>query len=224
MEGVALLEGQPDGEVSLFQLPRALLWDHNAHFHPWLLRQVPQRCSRVLDVGCGTGALVRRLVERADFVDGLDVSAEMIDQASARTSATNVRWLRGDVLDAELHPEGYDAVTALSSLHHMPLRPGLTRLASLLRPGGVLAVIGLYREESAADFAMAAASSAANAAVGAYLATRGRAGKPHDEGMPVQDASATLTEISDAAREILPGALVRRRLFWRHSVLWRKPA
>ncbi|MEV0054492.1 class I SAM-dependent methyltransferase [Saccharopolyspora shandongensis] len=207
----------------MIQLPRALLWDHNAHFHPWLLRQVPQRCSRVLDVGCGTGALVRRLVERADFVDGLDVSAEMIHQASARTSATNVRWLRGDVLDADLHPEGYDAVTALSSLHHMPLRPGLTRLASLLRPGGVLAVIGLYREESAADFAMAAASFPANAAVGAYLATRGRAGKPHDEGMPVQDANATFAEIRNAAGEILPGAQVRRHLFWRHSLLWRKP-
>ncbi|TDD51482.1 class I SAM-dependent methyltransferase [Saccharopolyspora elongata] len=207
-------------------MPRALLWDHNAHYHPWLLRQVPQRCSRVLDVGCGTGALVRQLVERVEFVDGVDVSAEMIDQASARTSATNVRWLRGDVLDADLdlHPEGYDAVTALSSLHHMPLRPGLARLASLLRPGGVLAVIGLYREESAADFAMAAASFSANAAVGTYLATRGRAGKPHDEGMPVRDASATLTEISDAAREVLPGAQVRRRLFWRHSLLWRKPA
>ncbi|MEV0703459.1 class I SAM-dependent methyltransferase [Saccharopolyspora sp. NPDC050389] len=209
----------------MLQLPQALLWDHNAHYHPWLLRQVPQRCSRVLDVGCGTGALVRKLVDRADFVDAVDFSAEMIDQASARTSATNVRWLRGDVLDPDLdlHPEGYDAVTALSSLHHMQLRPALTRLASLVRPGGVLAVIGLYRSESAADFATRTVSFPANAAVGAYLAARGRAGKPHDDGMPVQDATIMLSEIRDAAREIIPGSQVRRRLFWRHSLLWRKP-
>jgi SAM-dependent methyltransferase len=209
----------------LLQLPEAWRWDHNAHYHPWFLRQVPERCARVLDVGCGTGALVRLLVHRADFVDAVDISAEMIDRASARTSATNVRWLRGDVLDPDLdlHPEGYDAVTLSSSLHHMPLRPALIRLASLLRPGGVLAVVGHYRAATAADYAMEAVTLPANAAVGAYLAARGWAGKPHDDGMPVKDPGSSLPEIRAAAAELLPGAQVRRRLFWRQSLLWRKP-
>jgi SAM-dependent methyltransferase len=208
----------------VLQLPRAWRWDHNAHYHPWFLRQLPERGARVLDVGCGTGALVRRLAERAEHVDAVDASADMIERASARTPATNVRWILGDVLDPELdlHSEGYDAVTALSSLHHMPLRPGIARLASLVRPGGVLAVVGHYRSATAADYAMEAVTLPANAVVGAYLAASGRAGKPHDDGMPIKNPTTPLNEIRAAATEILPGAQVRRRLFWRHSLLWRR--
>lgn len=67
----------------------------------------------------------------------------------ARTSwpqAANARWLNGDLLDPDLSlaPGGYDVVTALSSLHHLPLKPGLARLASLVRPGGVLRVFWRY--------------------------------------------------------------------------------
>ena len=32
-------------------------WDHNAYYHRLLLRQMPQPCRRVLDVGCGAGAV-----------------------------------------------------------------------------------------------------------------------------------------------------------------------
>jgi len=48
-----------------------------------------------------------------------------------------------DLLDPALplEHEGYDAVTAVSSLHHMPLQPALGRLAGLVRPGGVLALV-----------------------------------------------------------------------------------
>ncbi|RKT85338.1 Methyltransferase domain-containing protein [Saccharopolyspora antimicrobica] len=204
----------------MIQLPKALLWDHNAHYHSWLLRQLPPRSARVLDVGCGTGAFARELAERAEHVDAVDVSPEMIERASG-ASARNVSWLCGDVLDLSLDSSGYDAVTAISSLHHMPLRPALTRLADLLRPGGTLAVVGHYRKQTPTDFALDAVTLPANAAVGAYKAARGRAGKPHDEGMPVKDPANTLLEIRTAAAEILPGAVVQRRLFWRYTLLWR---
>ncbi|MER6991222.1 class I SAM-dependent methyltransferase [Saccharopolyspora hirsuta] len=209
----------------MIQLPKALWWDHNAHYHPWLLRQVPRRIARALDVGCGNGAFARQLAGRAEHVDAVDVSAEMIERASSAPNPTNVRWLCADLLDPELplDPEGYDAVTAISSVHHMPLRPALTKLAELVRPGGTLAVVGHYRKETAVDFAMDAVTLPANAAVGAYKAARGRAGKPNNEGMPIKDPMDTLAEIRAAAEDILPGAALQRRLFWRHTLLWRKP-
>ena len=33
-------------------------WNHNDHFHGWVLRNLPPRRRTALDVGCGTGALV----------------------------------------------------------------------------------------------------------------------------------------------------------------------
>lgn len=31
-------------------------WDHNSHYYSFLLAQLPRRCARALEIGCGTGA------------------------------------------------------------------------------------------------------------------------------------------------------------------------
>jgi SAM-dependent methyltransferase len=207
-------------------LPPALRWDHNAHYHRWLLGQLPAAPERVLEAGCGAGVLAARIAERAGRVDAVDRSPAMIAQARAlHPQAPRVRWLTGDLLDPglPLDPGGYDVVTALSSLHHLPLRPGLARLAGLLRPGGVLVIVGLYRNASAAEYAFEAFRQPANAVVGVVMAARGRAGKPHDAGMPVWPAEASWREITAAARDLVPGARLRRRFFWRYSLLWHRP-
>jgi SAM-dependent methyltransferase len=213
--------------VQLPQLPRSLLWDHNAHYHPWLMRRLPAGCERALDVGCGAGALARRLAARVGAVDAVDRSGVMIARARATAGGSNVRWLPGDVLDVSLPLEagGYDVVTAVSSLHHLPLRPALARLSALVRPGGVLAVVGCYRPAAAGDYLVDALAVPANVVVGAVLAARGRVGKPHDEDMPVKwPPDATLADIRDAAAELLPGARVRRLLFFRYGLEWTRPA
>jgi 2-polyprenyl-3-methyl-5-hydroxy-6-metoxy-1,4-benzoquinol methylase len=209
------------------RLPAALLWDHNAHYHRWLLCQLPHAAGSALDVGCGDGALAVRLAERVERVDAVDVSATMIERArEAHPAVSNVQWLQGDVLDPDLALEssGYGIVTSVSSLHHMPLEPALQRLARLTRPGGTLVIVGLYRQVTLSDHLLQALAYAANATVGAALALRGRAGKPHDEQMPVMVPSATLAEICSAARSALPGARLRRRLFWRYTLIWTRPA
>ncbi|HEX5404279.1 MAG TPA: class I SAM-dependent methyltransferase [Pseudonocardiaceae bacterium] len=204
------------------QLPRALWWDHNAYYHRWLLRQLPARVDSALDVGCGAGALASALAERADRVDGVDRSALMIERARRRTPRVN--WVHGDLLDdtLPLDQDGYGLVTAVSSMHHIPLRPALRRLAGLVRPGGVLAVIGLYRKATLADWAMEPVSLPANAGMGALLAARGMGGKAYTEGMPMLEPLDTLPEIKAAADEVVPGAVLRRRVFWRYSLLWRR--
>lgn len=217
--------------VWLPQLPRALWWDHNAYYHRWLLARLPARLESALDAGCGAGALAGRLAERVTNVDAVDVSPTMIRRAMMVFPA-RVNWLLGDLLDETLplDPGGYDLVVAVASLHHLPLRPalgrsaGLVRLAGLVRPGGMLAVIGLYRKATLVDVGMEVLALPANAAVGAWLAVRGRAGKANDIDMPIRPPSSTFAEIRAAAAEYAPGAVVRRRLFWRYTLLWRRPA
>jgi SAM-dependent methyltransferase len=256
------------------QLPAALSWDHNEHYHRWLLAQLPDNPERVFDAGCGSGTLAVLMAGRAEFVDAADRSADMIALARARwPAASNVRWLHGDILDPELPvaPAGYDTVTALSSLHHADLHACLARLASLVRPGGVLAVVGLYRNATVADRAWEPVSLLANAAVGATRAARRRAGFPHpsdrpyaaacpqparpegalpgeareprpgaglptgagqsaeagrqpyDSGLSMRAPQDSLAEIAAAARQLTPGARIRRRVFWRYTLVWRRP-
>lgn len=208
------------------QLPERLWWDHNAHYHRWLLRQLPSHPERALDVGCGSGKLACILAARAKRVEAVDRSSVMLDQARRRCPhALNVTWVEGDVLDpaVPLATAGYDAIAAVSSLHHMSLQPALTRLVGLLRPGGVLAVVGHYRPATAADLALEVVRLPANAAVGAALALSGRAGKPDDDEMPVLSPTTTLAEVRAAVDEQLPGATLRRGLFWRYLLTWRRP-
>ena len=59
-------------------------WNHNQHFHPWILRALPPGTARVLDVGCGRGDLDAALAGVAGTVDGIDPDREMVEVAVAR--------------------------------------------------------------------------------------------------------------------------------------------
>ncbi|MET9229842.1 class I SAM-dependent methyltransferase [Lentzea sp. NPDC003310] len=199
------------------ELPEILRWDHNAWYRRWLLRQLPSRAGSALDVGCGLGALARSIEARE--VTAIDASARMIERASA--TSDEVRWIHGDVLTCELGR--FDVVTAEASLHHLPLLEGLTRLAGLTAPGGTLVVVGLYRAATWADRAMELVTLPANALVGLGKFLRGSREQPHDPEMPVVTTAPTLPEIRAAAAGIVPGARIRRRLFWRWSLVWHAP-
>jgi SAM-dependent methyltransferase len=123
-----------------------LAWDHNSHYHERLLRALPARCGRVLDVGCGAGEFAARLAERADQVDALDRSPAMIAGAW-RTVPVNVTCVLGDAATAGLPGGAYGAVTSISALHHVDLPAVLPRLAAALRPGGPLIAVSRHRLE-----------------------------------------------------------------------------
>ncbi|WP_432544472.1 class I SAM-dependent methyltransferase [Kineococcus sp. SYSU DK002] len=195
-------------------------WDHNAHHHGWLERHLPARAGTALDVGCGTGDLVRRLSRRAGHVTGLDVDPAVV--ATARDLSRGwdgVAFRCGDLLTADL-PGGYDVVTAVAVLHHVPLEPALVRLRELLAPGGTLLVVGLYRGATPSDHLLSAVAVPTNLVVGAV---RGSARPPVALSAPTAPATATLREVRDAAGRWTPGAVVRRHLFWRYSLRWRAP-
>ncbi|GLY54948.1 class I SAM-dependent methyltransferase [Lentzea sp. NBRC 102530] len=199
------------------QLPEKLWWDHNAWYRRWLLRQLPSGARTALDVGCGHGVLARSIP--VEEVTAIDASERMIEIASGTSS--RVRWVCGDVFTADLGR--FDVVTAEASLHHLPLRAGLERFRELTAPGGTLVVVGLYTIATPVDWAVEAVTLPANAVVGVAKAATGTAGKPYDVDMPVVMSAPTLNEIRGAAAEILPGARIRRRLFWRYSMVWHAP-
>jgi SAM-dependent methyltransferase len=100
-------------------------WDHNAYYHRLLLRVIPTRCHRALDVGCGAGSFASRLAQHVEQVDAIDRSAMMIEIARNR-NPDNVNRI---LADAMTHPltEGYDAIFSICALHHMNLEATLPR-------------------------------------------------------------------------------------------------
>jgi ubiquinone/menaquinone biosynthesis C-methylase UbiE len=97
----------------------------------------------VLDAGCGTGDLARRLAPHVERVDGVDLSERMIVEASrtAREEALqNVRWLHGAIEEVELDPP-YTLVVAGDSVHWFDWSQVVPRFASVLAPDGLLAVV-----------------------------------------------------------------------------------
>jgi SAM-dependent methyltransferase len=96
-----------------------------------------QRPLRVLDAGCGTGALLHDLGRREDTdATGLDASAEALELCSRRGLR---RVVRADLAALPFGAASFDAVTALDVLEHLPDDARAAReIARVLRPGGVL--------------------------------------------------------------------------------------
>ena len=199
-----------------------LSWDHNAHHWPVLLRALPPRCGRVLEVGCGAGDLTAVLAGRAAAVDAVDRSPAMVALARARVPP-GVRVIEADVLDLDLPPGGYDAVVGMSVLHHLPLEEALTVLAAAVRPGGVLAMVALPHTDLPRELPVEVLSALAHRLVGPARLRRGRRDAP-TPGMPVRDPELTVRQVRARARAVLPGVRVRRLLFWRYALVWHRPS
>jgi SAM-dependent methyltransferase len=104
-----------------------------------LIRETPRV---VLDVGCGTGELARRLSPSAERVDAVDFSAPMLKLARRLLAgdAANIRWTLGAVEDVALDGP-YALITAGESLHWMDLDVVMARFSELLTPNGSFAII-----------------------------------------------------------------------------------
>ena len=208
----------------------ALDWDHNAYYHRLLLRHLPRPCNRVLDIGCGAGAFAVELAKRAERVDALDRSPAMIDQAK-QVAPPNVTCILADLLQEPLPDAQYDAIVSISALHHTSLSQALPRLAAALRPGGVLAAAALPRRDLPRELPAELTGAIGHRLFGtafAILRTIGRerwyAMDPNHAIMPVVlDPALTTRQVRQQASALLPGARVRRLVFWRYFLLWRKP-
>lgn len=107
----------------------------------WLDQRVHDG-DRVLDLGCGTGALLRSLRDRVtkDSV-GVDVSEPMLEQARRRDVQGIYRRIDGPSLP--FPDDHFDTVVSLLSWRYVDWDPMLAEVARVLRPGGRLLVVDM---------------------------------------------------------------------------------
>jgi SAM-dependent methyltransferase len=102
----------------------------------WFL---PERVHRVVDLGAGTGALSRLLVDRADEVVAVEPDERM--RAVLAGEVPQIRVVDGRGEATGLADDCADAVLASSSWHWMDPARALAEAARILVPGGTLGAV-----------------------------------------------------------------------------------
>jgi len=114
-------------------------------------RTLGERRALILDAGCGTGEVARRLEELGHTVVGVELSQEMLKEAlnSPPPAGRRPFYVRGSIANLPLHPCSFDVVVCVGVLGHLPrLRlpdrmldaesDAMRELVRVLRPGGFL--------------------------------------------------------------------------------------
>ena len=68
----------------------------------------------IVDVGCGTGKLLRLISPRSQLGLGIDLSVQMLNIAKARTADTGIQLVRADASHLPLQDHIADGVTSVS--------------------------------------------------------------------------------------------------------------
>ncbi|UCG97686.1 MAG: bifunctional 2-polyprenyl-6-hydroxyphenol methylase/3-demethylubiquinol 3-O-methyltransferase UbiG, partial [Burkholderiales bacterium] len=125
-------------------------WDPHGDMRPlheinplrldWIDRLAALAGKRVLDVGCGGGILAEAMAQRGARVTGIDLSAKplRVAQLHALESGVQVdyRETSAEAMAAE-SPAGYEIVTCMEMLEHVPDPASTVRACSALaKPGG----------------------------------------------------------------------------------------
>lgn len=110
-----------------------------------------QPADRVLDVGCGSGWLARRIAARVPqgLVVGIDLSDEMVGRAErARDSIPNVTFLRGTADRIPWEDGFFTQIISIESAYYWPdPARGLREILRVAAPGGCAwMLINYYRD------------------------------------------------------------------------------
>ena len=195
-------------------------------YRNYLLRHLPHHSENVLEIGCGTGEFTRLIASRAQKVVAIDLSPEMIRLANSQSANyQNIEYVLDDVMSYPLPAERYDCIVSLATLHHLPLEQALIKMKAALKPDGLLIIQDLvaakgFVERSRSGLAYPVSSARRLWKTGRIRAPRQvrEAWAEHGKG----DVYLTLDEVREMCRQFLPGALIRRHLLWRYTVVWSK--
>ena len=102
-------------------------------------------------------------------------------------------------------------------LHHVDAESGLRRMRELVRPGGVLAIVGFATPSGPMDLALIASGFV-------YKTARELSNHYWEHDAPVRwPPPLSIDEMHALVGRELPGARFRRRMAHRYSIVWPAP-
>jgi len=106
----------------------------------------PPADGRILDVGCGSGALDRLLTTRlgcAARIDAVDVNPFLLREAAelAREFGDRIVFTRGSALNLPFPEETFDCVFSVTVLEECDANRAITEMLRVARPGARLGIV-----------------------------------------------------------------------------------
>ena len=137
--GLKYAEQFKDSSIAEAYHHRPPYTDETIHALVGLITDEPRM---VLDVGCGTGDLARRLAGLVERVDAVDFSQAMLSRGRELPGGDlpHLHWIYGRVEEVELQPS-YALITAGESLHWMEWDIVLPMFCRILTSHGYLAIV-----------------------------------------------------------------------------------
>ena len=143
-------------------------WDPTSEFRPlheinplrleWINARVPLSGNKVLDIGCGGGILTESMARKGADVTGIDLSEKALKVADLHSLESGVQ-VRYELIAAEAlaarEPAGYDVITCMEMLEHVPDPAAIVQAcATLVKPGGHVFFSTLNRNPKSYLFAV----------------------------------------------------------------------
>ena len=138
-------------------------WDPNSEFKPlhdinpirleWIERHTSLRNKQVLDVGCGGGLLSEGMAALGAKVTGIDLAEKALAVARLHLlesgQTVDYQLISAEAMAMQV-PAGFDAVTCLEMLEHVPNPVSVVQAcANLVKPGGYVFFSTLNRTPKA---------------------------------------------------------------------------
>ena len=194
-------------------------WNLNIQYHRVVLDAIAVHARTALDVGCGDGLLAFDLAARGLRVTGVDSDTASIQRASADDRASDAtRFVVGDFFTFPFEAGSFDVVASIATLHHVDAQAGIRRMRALVRPGGVIVIVGFATSSDIGDRARAIAG-------GLLKRSMQLLGRYWEHNAPtVWPPPLSSREMAALIERELPGAKFRKLLSNRYVAIWIQPS
>lgn len=201
-------------------------WNHNNCYFNQLIKLIPDNVEACLDIGCGKGELSYMLSKKSKNVIAVDLADKMIEKAKELHPNKNIKYVCGNILDMKFESDSIDVIITTATAHHLPYEWLLHFSKEKLKNGGKLIILDLAKAKSFTDYIIWGSAFIPNIAMN--LIKNGRLYKDDAHSKKVwerhgkHDTYMTIDEIKLLVEKHIPTAKVKRKLFWRYTLIWQK--